>query len=383
MKNRIVKISMATWFLLFGAGRVGAQQMLGGGGRVESAWSPQALHAVNQVLRDTNGASQQPEIDATGPEGLRLTLQADGNLYSLNQQVNLRVKLTNVSRGALAIWRESGLTYKLVVQRPDGSVAPLTPRGKQGDWIAHTFSGGGSNLLTPGSQSEQSLRAVNYDFDMTQIGEYSLQVSREVPSVADPEQPVRIYSNVVNVTVLSPSQQKQREASERQDNAARLRRWIGKDKQLLPPKDFLLSIAADRRSYTPGDRIAFDATLENRGADLNFTYAPQYKIELMQADGALLPLTPQGEDAQGLVEPLFGATGARILRGGGSETQHMDTARLYDIQKPGDYWLRVSREVSRRDANANDVSEDTKTLYSNVIKFTIEAPKAEETKPAK
>lgn len=38
----------------------------------------------------------------------------------------------------------------------------------------------------------------------------------------------------------------------------------------------------------------------------------------------------------------------------------------------------VSREVPQRDD-----SEDTRTLYSNVMKFTIEAPKVEESKPAK
>ena len=202
MKKRFVKNSMATLLLLVGAKSVGAQQTQVG--RVEGVLSPQALRAANEAL-------QQAEIDATGPEGYNLTLKADASQYSLNQAVNLRLEFANVSREITEIGYVPGLTFKLVVQRPDGTVAPLTLRGKQRDWIAHTFiSPRGGGVSRGGAPWQESFQAVNYDFDMTQIGEYSLQVSREVPSIADPEKQVRIYSNVVNVTILSPDQQKQR-----------------------------------------------------------------------------------------------------------------------------------------------------------------------------
>ena len=363
MKQRFTKVSVFAMCLLCGAGTIGTQ-------KTQAA----RIEGVESDL------TQNLEANGVDSEGFRLVLKADGSLYSLNQAVNLRLKFSSVSREGIIVGYEPGLTFKLVVQRPDGTVAPLTTRGKQRDWIAHTFGSGRGGATAPGSLWEEGFHAVNYDFDMTQIGEYSLQVSREVPSIADPEKQVRIYSNVVNVTILSAGQQKQLEIRERQASAARLRNWLGEKKQLLPPKDFALSVEADRRSYAPGDRLAFEATLQNRGADISFTDAPQYKIEVMQADGALVPLTPQGQDAQGMVEPIE-SLGLRVLRSGQSEKVHLDTSHNYDLQKPGDYWLRVSREVPRRDADDDD--EETKMLYSNVLKFTIEAPKVEEPKPTK
>jgi hypothetical protein len=41
-------------------------------------------------------------------------------------------------------------------------------------------------------------------FDMTQIGEYRLRVSRKVPSIADPKKEVTIYSNMEKIRIEAP-----------------------------------------------------------------------------------------------------------------------------------------------------------------------------------
>jgi hypothetical protein len=46
------------------------------------------------------------------------------------------------------------------------------------------------------------------NFAMTQIGEYQLRVSREIPSAANPESEVTIYSNVVKIRIEAPQEDK-------------------------------------------------------------------------------------------------------------------------------------------------------------------------------
>lgn len=168
--------------------------------------------AVEDVSETANAQKQEAKHWGQKVEGFRLSLRTDKEQYKLGEAIVSRIELKNMTSQDRLMGEYSGfgLTYKLNVIRPDGSVATLTSKGektkKEKKDIQRRSLGSLTYLIPVGKSRAFSLDGTNTYFDMMQPGEYLLQVSRQLPSLEEPEnakKSVPIYSNVVKITIAA------------------------------------------------------------------------------------------------------------------------------------------------------------------------------------
>ena len=141
-------------------------------------------------------------------EGFQMSLKTKKKRYTLGEAVNLSVVDKNVDRQLVWLVQRLKYTYKLEILRPDGTLAPLTPAGeenKKSDKSARAASG----LSKPGDKNGEELRSMNLYFDMTQIGDYQLRVSRSVPKRPEnmkdeKDKETTLVSNVIVIRIEAP-----------------------------------------------------------------------------------------------------------------------------------------------------------------------------------
>jgi hypothetical protein len=146
----------------------------------------------------------QPVREGAVTEGFRLSINTRKNRYMLGEPIDLTVRFRNVNREDVVVHTEGfTLGYALEVIRPDGTQAPLTELGKRMLAGARRRPRTGSATMTRHTRVDFEMGTTGI-FDMTQIGEYRLRVSRKVPSIADPKKEVTIYSNMEKIRIEAP-----------------------------------------------------------------------------------------------------------------------------------------------------------------------------------
>lgn len=148
-------------------------------------------------------ASYKP-VAGVPDDGLRLSITVPRSTYAPSDLVGLSVVLEKIGGSPIHLkGRSIPLVYRLNVLRPDGTTAPLSSKGEKAKSSLFLTGGNYGSTWTTGTFLEFGMSASD-NFDMTQPGEYSLQVSREVPSLKDPKKMVTLSSNVVKITIAAP-----------------------------------------------------------------------------------------------------------------------------------------------------------------------------------
>ena len=163
----------------------------------------QEARSVDQTNAKAHAKAEEVE-EGGEAAGFKLSIKPEKKKYEIGDPVSLNVTFKDVSRENVKIIDYGiDLTYALEVIRPDGTLAPLTEKGKHARKMSHRYGSWGGGSRNPGDKQDILMAASAY-FDMSQIGKYSLQVSREVPSLKDPKKMVTLYSNVVKITIAAP-----------------------------------------------------------------------------------------------------------------------------------------------------------------------------------
>jgi hypothetical protein len=349
---------------------------------------PRTTQAIGQP---DQSMSQPPKIQKDGGrkvKGFILFLRADKNEYAIGEPILLEGMLQNVGESTAQESSDSyGQTYKLSVTRPDGTAAPLTAWAEKAEKnIARRGDIHGGDM-SPGDKISFSLPGVTAWFDMTQAGEYQLRVSRTAATLKDASKPrvlfpfisiedkddyerVTITSNVVTLTVLSAEETKARETAKRRATTQKLQSWQSAGNQEV--EGLSLSLKSEKRRYALNTPIGLFMTLENIGRedDAFFAIPPTYKLEVLRADGDVAPFTGEGSRTQGVVMPLLIAK-QRVAGPGDTKTSQHDPNYYFDMAQPGEYYVRASLAVPRRDD-----AKKSATVFSNVVRIRIEAPPA-------
>ena len=174
------------------------------------AFVPRAVKAGTIEYHDANGnllpnpPAREDGLVGTKAEGFKLSLQTEATKYEINQSVALTVKFTNIDREGTAVTGLKPLEYKLEIQRPDGTLAPVTLDGEKAIHRAKMFVGGDTGPRSSGAYVEILLTRVDAYFDMRQIGQYQVRVLKEVPSRANPKKKVTFASNIVTFSIEMP-----------------------------------------------------------------------------------------------------------------------------------------------------------------------------------
>lgn len=334
------------------------------------------VKAADPIQPSKAAAQTMKEAWGEEVEGFKLSLKPERKIYGVGEDINLDVVFKNVDRDGVDIWgRGIALTYKLEIVCPDASMAPLTPKGEEERKGAIESLGGHGGIMYLGQNHEFSLRSVNTSFAMTQIGEYQLRVSRLVPkrgfdgpSLSDPTRNATLFSNTVTIHIESEQETRARETAKRRATTQKLQGWRGQGSKEV--EGLALSLKSEKRKYARNTPIGLFMTLENSGVsdDAFFALTPAYKLEVLRADGEVAPFTSEGSRTQGVVMPLLVAR-QRVAGPGDTKTSQHDLNYYFDMTQPGEYYLRASLAVPRRDD-----AKKSATVFSNVVRIRIEAP---------
>lgn len=194
------------------------------------SFSAKVVKATELYQVDRNGnrvpLPAQPDDGQEGgkAEGFKLSLKAEKKEYVLGEQIDLKYVFKNLDRDlpsekglvATPALQQSvvfGFAFRLEIRRPDGTLAPVTPRGERLKKVLRRMPSFRTGPSSPGTKEEGSFRAVNLYFDMKQIGEYQLRVSRPVfkrPENMQHEndREATLFSNVVKIRIAAPDEQK-------------------------------------------------------------------------------------------------------------------------------------------------------------------------------
>jgi hypothetical protein len=149
----------------------------------------------------SNGMS----YSVSGPEveGYRLTISTSNTTYAAGQFVPLAISVENLSTNASVIRERSGYwCYSFQVTGPGGSPAAITGYGTN---ALHPMGGGrNSPVQVPAGKSYTAHAALNLLFNLTNTGEYTVTVSRQVPKRKGPYQEVWVRSGPLKIVIAEP-----------------------------------------------------------------------------------------------------------------------------------------------------------------------------------
>ena len=143
---------------------------------------------------------------------------------------------------------------------------------------------------------------------------------------------------------------------------------------------FQMSLKPEKKKYALGEAVHLTVTCKNvdrESAQLWQDPEHTYKLEILRPDGALAPLTSAGEKEKKPSRFMVGSFWT-TKPGSKNEAQLRFMNLYFDMTQVGEYQLRVLRSVPKRPENMKDVKDKEATLYSNVIKIRMEAPKAKD-----
>jgi hypothetical protein len=170
------------------------------------------VHAepADEQAQAAHAAEVQATEEGQEVEGFKLLVKMSKKKYAVGEPMTLDVTFKNVSRDRVHITtRGYDLTYKLEILRPDGTLAPLTPRGEVMRKGANMANGGSGREYKVGEKEEYEMQGATVYFDMTQIGDYQLRVSRSVPKRPEnrkdaKDEEATLYSNIITVRIGAP-----------------------------------------------------------------------------------------------------------------------------------------------------------------------------------
>ena len=146
----------------------------------------------NVVPVDVSAPAEAASAVAKPQQPFSLAIETDQEEVKTGGKVAVTVALTNQTAASIQVtnaWTE----YSLDVRGPDGNPAPLTAEGIK---LRNNYGHSGGNVLVvaPGEKKSMGLIRIDQLFEMSQPGEYMIQVGRG-------ENESLVKSNTLNVTV--------------------------------------------------------------------------------------------------------------------------------------------------------------------------------------
>ena len=149
-------------------------------------------------------SSNATSFSASGPEveGYRLTISTSNSTYAVGQFVPLSISLENLSTNASEVSAGSGFMYhSFQVTAPSGLCASMTgygtnalyPQGYRITWAQ-----------VPAEKSYTRYAALNLLFNLTNTGDYSVMVSRQVPTRTGPYKEVWVRAGPLKIVITEP-----------------------------------------------------------------------------------------------------------------------------------------------------------------------------------
>jgi hypothetical protein len=140
---------------------------------------------------------------------------------------------------------------------------------------------------------------------------------------------------------------------------------------------FRMSLKASKAAYASGEAINLEVVFKNISREsvwlVDSSLAFAYKLEVLRPDGKIAPLTAEGQKTRESRGRRRSFSGGLVNPGSKHEFPYTGVQTVFEMSKPGEYQLRVSREVPSIEDPKKQV-----TLYSNVVKIRIEAPQEDE-----
>jgi len=145
----------------------------------------------------TNYSVSGPEV-----ENYRLTITTSNKTHAAGQLVPLEISLDNLSTNAADISAGTGfMYYSLKVADPGGRPAPMTAYGTNA--LFPTGYSLFSRHVPPG-KSCTAYAALNFLFNMTNTGEYTVTAARQVPKRSGPYKEVWVRAGPLKITITEP-----------------------------------------------------------------------------------------------------------------------------------------------------------------------------------
>lgn len=141
-----------------------------------------------------------PAASEPTTEGCRLSLIATQPTYRFDQPISLQLVLKNESGKAVKILdTELMAVYSFEVRMASGKIIPQTLEGKRRATMLLL-----STIyitMEPGKSTTDIIPMFNRFYDMTQLGEYSVTVSRHVWPIGKDGKDVDVVSNTIKIKI--------------------------------------------------------------------------------------------------------------------------------------------------------------------------------------
>ncbi|HEX8234986.1 MAG TPA: hypothetical protein VF600_03435 [Abditibacteriaceae bacterium] len=162
---------------------------------------------ADQVESQSHTTISKGSIDSVVTEGFNLSLKTDKSEYAVGARIDIEMLLKDVSHPRWTTEEADRHTYSLDIVGSDGESVDLTAAGEQyAISKSRMYADKGLMDFFPGDKETVPLYNAQGFFNMSKPDVYTMQATRQVPSLEDPEKMVTIYSNVVKIRIAAPQE---------------------------------------------------------------------------------------------------------------------------------------------------------------------------------
>lgn len=166
--------------------------------------SASAVELAQEQTEQQNTVSSPAAEEDVLTEGFKLSLTTDKSEYAVDARIDIQMALKDISHPRWTTEDAGHYTYSLDIRGSDGESVGLTAFGENYTKNQGKYEDKGLMVFVPGVKEAVPLYNAQAFFKMSKPDVYTMQATRQVPSLEDPKKMVTINSNVVKIRIEAP-----------------------------------------------------------------------------------------------------------------------------------------------------------------------------------